>query len=173
MAGFTERMMGAATLSVPIYEEVEHDQTATGQAAGVVALVAVAGAIGAFGHSGIGGVIGQLLSAFVGWVIWAAVTLFIGTRVFAGTADMGEMLRTLGFAQAPGVLKIVGIVPILGWLVWPVVGIWMLICGVIAVRQALDFTTGKAIGTVLLGWLCYMVVGVLVAVFAGVFGSIF
>jgi len=168
MAGFTERMVGAATLDVPTFEEVEHDREGTGQAAGVVALVAVAGAIGAVGHGG-AGVIGELISAFIGWFIWSAVTLFIGTRVFAGTADMGEMLRTLGFAQAPGVLKILGIVPILGWLVWPVVGIWMLVCGVVAVRQALDFTTGKAIGTVLLGWLCYMVVALLIAGVAGVF----
>lgn len=170
MAGFTERMVGAATLDVPTYEEVEHDRTATGQAAGVVALVAIATAIGSVG-SGSAGIIGGLVSAFVGWFIWAAVTLFIGTRIFAGTADMGEMLRTLGFAQVPGVLKVLAIVPILGWIVWVVAGIWMLVCGVVAVRQALDFTTGKAIGTVLLGWLCYVVVGILVAGVVGAFGG--
>lgn len=170
MAGFTERMVGAATLNVPTYEEVEHDRTATGQAAGVVALVAIATAIGSVG-SGSAGIIGGLVSAFVGWFIWAAVTLFIGTRIFAGTADMGEMLRTLGFAQVPGVLKVLAIVPILGWIVWVVAGIWMLVCGVVAVRQALDFTTGKAIGTVLLGWLCYVVVGILVAGVVGAFGG--
>jgi hypothetical protein len=169
MASFTERMMGAATLNVPTYEEVEHDTTATGQAAGVVALVAVASAIGAIG-SGPGVMIGGVISAFVGWLIWSVVTLVIGTKVFDGTADMGEMLRTLGFAQAPGVLNVLGVVPVLGWLVQIVVGIWMLVCGVIAVRQALDFTTGKAVGTVLLGWLCYMVVGLLLASFMGFFG---
>lgn len=171
MAGFTERMMGAATLDVPTYEEVEHDRTATGQAAGVVALVAVAGAIGSI-NAGPLAVIGGLLTAFIGWFIWSAVTLFIGTKVFAGTADMGEMLRTLGFAQAPGVLKVLGIVPILGWVVGLGVGIWMLVCGVVAVRQALDFTTGKAIGTVVLGWLCYMVVALLLAGVMGGFGAL-
>ncbi len=171
MAGFTERMMGAATLDVPTYEEVEHDRTATGQAAGVVALVAVAGAIGSI-NAGPLGVIGALAAAFIGWFIWSAVTLFIGTRVFAGTADMGEMLRTLGFAQAPGVLKVLGIVPILGWLAGLAVGIWMLVCGVVAVRQALDFTTGKAIGTVVLGWLCYMVVAMLLGGVLSVFGAL-
>jgi hypothetical protein len=44
----------------------------------------------------------------------------------------------------------------------------MLVCGVVAVRQALDFTTGKAIGTVILGWLAMMALAVL---FAGVFGA--
>ena len=169
MASFTQRMIGAATLDVPTYEEVEHDTTATGQAAGVVAIVAVATAIGAIGAGG-EGMLGGIISAFVGWVIWAAVTLVIGTKVFDGTADMGEMLRTLGFAQAPGVLNLLGFIPVLGWIVRLAVGIWMLVCGVIAVRQALDFTTGKAIGTVVLGWLCYVVVGLLIAGLIGGLG---
>ncbi|UCC81754.1 MAG: YIP1 family protein [Gemmatimonadota bacterium] len=168
MAGFTERMVGAATLNITTYEEVEHDQTATGQAAGVVALVAVASAIGSYGIGGLYGSLGQVVSAFIGWVVWSAVTLLIGTKVFGGTADMGEMLRTLGFAQSVGVIKILGIVPLLGWIASLAAGIWMLVCGVVAVRQALDFTTGKAIGTVILGWLAMMA---LAAVMAGVFGA--
>ncbi len=169
MASFTQRMIGAATLDVPTYEEVEHDTTATGQAAGVVGIVAVASAVGAIGAGG-AGMVGGILSAFIGWLIWSAVTLVIGTKVFDGTADMGEMLRTLGFAQAPGVLNVLGFIPVLGWIVRLAVGIWMLVCGVIAVRQALDFTTGKAIGTVLLGWLCYLVVAVVIAGVLGGFG---
>jgi hypothetical protein len=165
-------MIGAATLNIQTYEEVEHDTTATGQAAGVVALVALAGAIGGFGAAGYG-VIGGIVWSFIGWFIWSAVTLFIGTKVFNGTADMGEMLRTLGFAQSVGILTVVGIVPLLGWIVAPVAGIWMLVCGVVAVRQALDFTTGKAIGTVLIGWLVLFVVGRLIARFtAGLLGGL-
>ncbi len=168
MAGFTERMVGAATLNISTYEEVEHDQTATGQAAGVVALVAVASAIGSYGMGGLYGSLGQVFSAFIGWVVWSAVTLLIGTKVFGGTADMGEMLRTLGFAQSVGVIKVLGIVPLLGWIAGLAAGIWMLVCGVVAIRQALDFTTGKAIGTVVLGWLAMMALGL---VLAGVFGA--
>ena len=169
MAGFTERMVGAATLNVPTYEEVEHDTTATGQAALVVALVAIAGAIGSVG-AGVGAAFGSVISAFVGWLIWAAVTLFIGTKVFDGTADMGEMLRTLGFAQSIGIVRVLGIVPLLGWVASLAASIWMLVCGVVAVRQALDFTTGKAIGTVILGWIAMILVGVVVA--ALTFGSV-
>jgi len=169
MASFTERMIGAATLDVATYEEVEHDTTATGQAAGVVALAALAGAIGGFNEGGYG-VIGGVVWSFIGWYIWSAVTLFIGTKVFNGTADMGEMLRTLGFANAVGVLKVVGFVPLLGWIASIVVGIWMLVCGVVAVRQALDFDTGKAIGTVILGWLVMVIVGfMVVGLTAGLF----
>ena len=166
MAGFTERMVGAATLDVRTYEEVEHDQNATGQAAGVVALVAIASAIGSFGTGGVFGALGAIVMAFIGWVIWAAITLVIGTKIFDGTADMGEMLRTLGFSQSVGVIKVLGIIPLLGWIASLAAGIWMLVCGVVAVRQALDFTTGKAIGTVLLGWLAMMVVTLL---FGGLF----
>jgi hypothetical protein len=167
MATFTERMIGAATLNVPTYEEVEHDQTATGQAVAVVALVAIASAIGAIGTGGFG-VIGALISAFIGWVIWAVVTLLIGTRVFGGTADLGEMLRTLGFAQSIGVLNVLGFIPFVGWLARLVAFVWMLVCGVVAVRQAMDFDTGKALGTVIVGWLCYIVLGgILVGIFGG------
>jgi hypothetical protein len=173
MASFTERMIGAATLDIGTYEEVEHDTTAMGQAAGVVAIVAVASAIGTYEMGGIGGAVGAVISSFVSWVVWAALTLFIGTKVFNGTADMGEMLRTLGFAQSVGIIKVLGIIPMLGWIATIAAGIWMLVCGVVAVRQALDFTTGKAIGTVVLGWLAMMIISVLVAgLFMG-FGGAF
>jgi hypothetical protein len=168
-SSFLERMFGAAMLSAPIYEEVEHDRTATGQAAGVVALVAIASAIGAWGHGGLA-VFGSLVSAFVGWILWSAITLFIGTRIFNGTSDMGEQMRALGFAQSAGVLYVLGIIPILGWMVKLAVGLWVLVCGIVAVRQALDFTTGKAVGTVVIGWLVYIV---LAALFGVLFGWMF
>ncbi len=169
-SSFTERMVGAATLSVPIYEELEHDREATGQAAAVVAIVAAAAAIGSY-HWGPIWVAGAIVAQFVGWFVWAAITLFIGTRLFGGTADMGEMLRTLGFAQAPGVLAVVGIVPILGWVALPVIAIWTLVAGVVAVRQALDFDTGKAVGTVFFGWLLKLLITVVLAIFTFGFGA--
>jgi hypothetical protein len=152
----TERMMGAARLQVWAYEEVEADETATGQAAAVVAIVAVAQAIGSVG-SGSGGVIGGLLSAFFGWAVWSGITYFIGTRIFSGTATWGELLRTIGFAQAPGVLNFFGFIPVFGGLVRAVVAIWILIAGVVAIRQALDFDTGRAILTAVIGWLALVI----------------
>ncbi len=151
---FTDRMVGAATLDVPTYEEIEHDRAATGQAAAVVAIAAAASAIGSLGPAG-GSLIGGVVTAFVGWMVWAAVTLAVGTLVFRGTSNMGEMLRTLGFASAPGVLYVVGILPFVGGMIGLVVWIWMLACGVVAVRQALDFTTGKAVATVVIGLIPY------------------
>jgi hypothetical protein len=151
-----DRMRGAAFLDVPTYEEVEADTTATGQAGTVVAIVAVASAIGSYA-GGVGAVIGALITALIGWLIWAGVTYLIGDKLLGGTATWGELLRTLGFAQAPGVLFILGIIPGIGGLVRTVVSIWILITGVIAIRQALDFGTGKAIATAILGWLAIVI----------------
>jgi hypothetical protein len=149
---WTERMVGAAKLDANMYEDVEADTAANGQAAGVVALVAVAQAIGAIGEGTLGLVTG-VVSALVGWLIWAGVTYLIGAKLLGGTATWGELLRTLGFAQAPGVLSVLGIIPVVGGVVRFAVTIWILIAGVIAIRQALDVSTEKAVLTAVLGWL--------------------
>ena len=150
--GMVDRMIGAARLDVDTYEEVEWDYSATGQAAIVVTIVAIASAIGGAGAGGVG-IIGGVLSAVVGWLLWAGIAYLIGDKLFGGTATWGELLRTIGFAQAPGVLLILAIIPVLGWIVQFVVGIWLLVAGIIAIRQALDFSTGKAILTAIVGWI--------------------
>lgn len=158
----TERMIGAAMLDVSVYEEVEHDTTATTQAAIVVAIVAACGAIGAWQFGG-RGMLGAVVSALAGWLVWAAITWFIGTRFFRGTATLDELLRTLGFAQSPGVLLLVLAIPLLGWLaaviVGPVVAVWTLVTGVVAIRQALDVDTGTAVLTALAGWVVKLLLG--------------
>ena len=151
-----DRMRGAAMLDVATYEEVEHDDEATGQAAVVVVIVAVCSAIGAVWRGG-PSIIMAPVSAILGWLLWSAITYLIGDKLLGGTATWGELLRTIGFAQAPGVLMIFGIIPILGGLVRVVVAIWLLVAGVVAIRQALDFSTGKAIVTALLGWVALVV----------------
>ena len=165
---WVERMIGAAMLDTSVYEEVEADRNATGQAAAVVGIVAACAAIGNYSHGG-HGMLGGVISAFIGWLIMAALTYFIGIKLFGGTGDMGEMLRTLGFAQSPGVLAILGIIPFLGRLVVFVVAIWQLVTAVVAIRQALDFDTGKAIATAVIAWI---VVWVVIAVVMGMlFGT--
>jgi len=145
-----DRMKGAAMLDVATYEEVEHDNDATGQAAVVVVIVAICTAIGAVWRGG-PSIIAGPISAVLGWLLWSAVTYVIGDKLLGGTATWGELLRTI--AQSPGVLMIFGIIPILGGLVRAVVMIWLLASGIVAIRQALDFSTGKAILTAFLGWI--------------------
>jgi hypothetical protein len=165
-----ERMMGAAMLDASVYEEVEADRSATGQAAAVVAIVAICGAIGAIGHhGGSRGVIGAIVTAFLGWLIMSGMTYVIGTKLFGGTADMGEMLRTLGFAQSPGVIAILGFIPILGGLVLFAIAIWQLVTAVVAIRQALDFDLGKAIATAVISAIVVWVVMAVLMMF--VFGT--
>jgi hypothetical protein len=147
-----ERAIGAARLDISTYEEVEADRSATGQAAVVVAVAAICSAIGSIGD-GTTGMVGGLIAAIIGWLVWSGVTYLIGTMFFGGTADWGELLRTIGFAQAPGVFYILGIIPILGGLVRLAVLIWVLVAGIVAIRQALDVSTGKAVLTAIVGWL--------------------
>ncbi len=84
--------------------------------------------------------------ALLGWVVWAALTAWIGAKVFGGTTDFGEMFRVLGFAQSP---RVIAIVPLLG----PVAGVWVLVASVVAIRQGMDFDTPRAVVTAIGGWL--------------------
>ena len=157
MASFTERMLGAARLHLPTYEEVEADRTATGQAVGVVVLSSLATGIGSAQTEGLGGMVGGAIGALIGWAFRAWLTYFIGTKVLPTPqthADWGQLARVLGFAQSPGLLRILGVLPFLGSRVFLITGIWTLVAVVIAVRQALDYTsTLRAVGVCILGWI--------------------
>lgn len=164
---FVERMVGAAKLDVRVYEEVEADRSATPQALAVVVLSAVAGGIGV--GAGISGLVVGTIAGLLGWAVWAGLTYFIGTRWLAEPdtkADIGELLRTLGFASSPGILRVAGIVPILGSIVIVVSAVWTFVAMVVAVRQALDYrSTGRAIGVCAIGWVAQIVIfGLLIGV---------
>ena len=157
---FVERMVGAAKLDVRVYEEVEADRSATPQALAVVVLSAVAGGIGM--GAGIRGLVVGTIAGLVGWAAWAWLIYFIGTRWLPEPdtkADIGELLRTIGFATSPGILRVAGIVPILGPIVIVVSAVWTLVAVVVAVRQALDYrSTGRAIGVCVIGWVVQIVI---------------
>jgi len=156
MSQFIDRMIRAAKLDVNLYEEVEADKTAIGQATGVVVLSSLAAGVGSISMGGSHWLLGTIV-ALVGWYIWAYLTYFIGTKFLPEgqtSADHGELLRTIGFSSSPGLIRVLGIIPALTGLVFLVAGIWMLIAMVIAVRQALDYTsTGRAIGVCIIGWI--------------------
>ena len=157
---FGERVMGALRLDAGIYDEIEHDPDALGQAAGVVALAAVASAIGvatgAMGDGGVALILVGVFAAFLGWLISTAIVWLIGVRIMEHTSDYPELLRTLGFAQAPQLLKVLAFVPLLGFVVWIAVFFWGLAAYVVAVRQALDVETGRAILFGMLAGSCSM-----------------
>jgi hypothetical protein len=166
MSSFMDRVVGAARLDVRIYEEVEADGNATGQAVAVVLLSSIAAGIG----EGLGvGLFSLMLGAagsLIGWVIWAALTSFIGTKLLPEPqtdADFGQLFRTLGFSASPGILRVFVLVPVVGWVLEAIVGIWMLIAMVIAVRQALDYkSTWRAVGVCFIGWLVFVAIAVVI-----------
>ena len=160
MSIFTDRMIRAARLDVNLYEEVEADKQATGQAMGVVVLASLAAGIGGLGTTGINGLVIGTLTALLSWYVWAFITFYVGTRVLPEPqtrADYGELLRTIGFSSSPGLLRILAIIPGLATIVYIVCGVWMLVAMVIAVRQALDYqSTLRAVGVCIIGWLIQM-----------------
>ena len=157
MASFQERIIRAAKLDVNLYEEVEADKGAMGQAMAVVILSSIAGGIGTPAGLGLGGILIGTIAALAGWYIWAFLTYFIGTRLLPEPqtrADVGELLRTIGFSSSPGLIRVLGIIPFLRGIVFLAAGVWMLVAMVIAVRQALDYqSTLRAVGVCIIGWI--------------------
>jgi len=169
-----ERIMGVFKLDVNTFEAVEHDQSATTQAALIVTVVALLSAFG----SGITAIFGDgkfLISffssfiwTFVAWFLWSLVTYLVGTMLFGGQATLDEMLRVIGFAYTPQILSII---PCIG----SVIGaIWSLIAGFIAVRQGLDLDDVKTFLTVVVGFLIMVIgnimINTLLAGFSAIFG---
>jgi hypothetical protein len=174
MTGFGNRMIRAAKLDATVYEEVEADTTAMGQAMGVVVLSSLAAGIGTITTAGFMGIVLGTLSALAGWFIWAYLTYFIGAKMLPEPqteSNPGELLRTIGFSSSPGLIRIIAIIPGLRTLTFLVAGIWMLVAMIIAVRQALDYhSTMRAVGVAIIGW---FVQAVVLAVFIAIFGTPF
>ena len=171
MASFGKRIVRAAKLEVALYEEVEADKSALGQAMGVVVLASIAAGIGTIAKGGLGGIVIGTIAALISWYVWAFLTYFIGTKLLPQPqtkANVGEMLRTIGFSTSPGLIRVLGIIPGLAGIVFLVASIWMLVAMVIAVRQALDYTsTGRAVGVCVIGWVIQALILVLLFSFLG------
>lgn len=163
MNAFAARMWRAAKLDPTLYEEVEADKDTMPQALGVVLLAGMASGISGMGRAGMGGLLSGTLWGILAWLAGSLVMFYVGTRWFADEqtkADYGEMLRTLGFAASPGVLRILGIIPSLRWIVFWGTSVWMIATTVVAVRQALDYSsTSRAVIVCLIGFVIQIVVG--------------
>ena len=170
------RVIKAAMLDVQFFNEAERDTSLNTEALLVVIIVSIAGGIGAFVGGLFNGEIGAAVLALfvaavlgvVNYYIWAYVTYFIGTNLFEGTADPGELLRVLGYASGPRILSILSFVPCLGAMLGFVGAVWALIAGFIGVREALDLDTGKTLVTVVIGWVVVFVISIVVGLVLGV-----
>ena len=156
-SSFKDRVIRAAKLDVHLYQEVEADKEAMGQAMGVVVLSNIAAGIGSIAGSWVGALIVGTILGLISWFVWAYLTYLIGTKLLPEpqtSADYGQLLRTIGFSSSPGVIRVLGIVPGLKWIIFAGSSIWMLIAMVIAVRAALDYKgTFRAVAVCFIGWL--------------------
>lgn len=164
-----EYIPGVFKLDPNTFEQIEHDQSATSQAAIIVALIALLSGFGSgfgaliSGRSFFGNFLSSFVWVFVGWLLWSVVTYFVGTTLFKGQATLDEMLRVIGFAYAPQCLAII---PCVGWLIGL---IWSLAAAFIAIRQGLDLDNMKAFFTIAIGFIIVLIGN---AVIAAVFGGI-
>lgn len=172
MTSFTDRIIRAAKLDANLYEEVEADKQAMPQAITVVVLSSVAAGIGSIAQVGLAGLLIGAITSLLGWLFWAWLTYMIGTKLLPEPqthSDMGELLRTIGFSSSPGLIRMLGIIPGLAAMVNLAAMVWMLAAMVVAVRQALDYTsTWRAVGVCCIGWVIQiLIILVLFSVFGG------
>lgn len=166
MSTFKDRIIRAAKLDSQLYEEVEADSSAMGQAILVVVLSSLAAGIGNIIRGGISGIIIGTLLALISWFIWAFLAYYIGTKLLpepTTKSDISELLRTLGFSSSPGIIRVLCIIPGLTSFITLAASIWMLIAMVIAVRQALDYkSTLRAVGVCAVGFVIQILISLLI-----------
>ncbi len=138
---FINRIYRAIKIDPELYEEVEHDKSATLQAAAVVILSSLAAGVGAM-HIGASNFLWGPAMSLVNWFIWASFIFIVGTKILPDKqtkSNVGELLRTIGFASAPGMIRVFGLTPELMTVTFIGAQFWILACMVVAVRQALDY----------------------------------
>ena len=170
---FMNRIIRATKLDANLYEEVEADKSALGQAMAIVVLSSIAAGIGLYKTGGFSGIITGTMASLISWYVWAYLTYFIGTKFFPEPqtqADPGELLRTIGFSSSPGLLRVFYFVPGIGVLLYLISSLWMLVAMIIAVRQALDYnSTLRAVGVCVIGYIIQIfVLVILFSIFGGV-----
>jgi hypothetical protein len=176
-SAYADRIRGALMLDRRTYREVEQDTDATGQAAVTVALAAVASGIGAIvGEGWLGNSIGVVVSSIVQWIVFSFVAYFVGSSLFSHertSVTPGQVLRTVGFAQAPKFFAILGVIPILGWIVGVVVFFWFLAAAIVALQEAFEFDTGRAVGTGVVALFGIIIVDIVLAIVFGISSALF
>ena len=157
-----QRMIGATLLLSHTYEEIEADRSATKEAFLVVVLVALATGIATLGFTGIAGLVSGVIGALIAWALWVSVTYLIGTTLLKTPqtrANWGELARTLGFAQSPGVFKALAVLPVVGTTIFTVASLWQLAAMVVAIRSALDYQSlWRAVAVAVVGFIPYALV---------------
>ena len=174
---YVDRLRGALMLDARTYRDIEQDTDANGQAALTVILAALASGIGyVLSRDVVQNVIGTALSSLLQWVIFSFVAYYVGASLFSTgqtSVTPGQVLRTIGFAQAPKLLLVLGIIPILGWIVGLIVFFWFIAAAIVALREAFEFDTGRAIGTGLVALVVILIIDIVLSIFFGIGSALF
>lgn len=161
-----DRLVRAGKMDPVLYQEVERNPGLSSEALRVVVLVSAASGAGSLlSHlmqgqllTGIGSAIAAVILGVVAYYVWSFAVLIVGTKMLGGTADFGEVSRCIAYAYAPNALAIFGFVPALGGLITLVGSVWALVLGIVAIRQAMNFSTGPAIATAVIAWIVMAIV---------------
>ena len=176
-ASYADRLVGALRLDARTYREVEQDTNANGQAALTIVLAALAAGIGSLlSRDLVQNALGTVLSSVLQWVVFSLVAYYVGASLFSSgqtSVTPGQVLRTIGFAHAPKLFLVLGIIPILGWIVGLVVFFWFLAAAILALREAFEFDTGRAIGTGLVALIGILIVDIVLLVAFGIGSALF
>jgi hypothetical protein len=169
-ASFVDRIIGAIRLDPATYEDVERDTDATWQAVAVVAVVAILSGIGAT-REGTDRLLAGVISAVLFWAIYTFFVYVVGTLLLKSpetSATFGQVLRPLGFSYAPSALAVLGFIPAIGGLIAFIAGIWSLVASIVAIRQSLEVTTGRAVAIAIVAFLAMVVILVLIVMVLGI-----
>jgi hypothetical protein len=169
-SSFVDRVIGGIRLDPATYEAVEHDTDATWQAALVVVVAAIFSGVGSTGGR-TRDLLGGVVASLVFWALFALFAYLVGAYLLRGpqtSATFGEVLRALGFSYAPSLFAILGLIPGIGFLIVFIAGIWSLIASVIALRQAFEVSTGRAVAIAVVAFLAMVVLLVIIATVFGI-----
>ena len=174
---FADRLRGALMLDARTYREIEQDTNANSQAALIIVLAALAAGIGSLlSRDLIQNALGTVLSSVLQWVVFSFVAYYVGASLFSTgqtSVTPGQVLRTIGFAHAPKLFLVLGIIPIVGWIVGLVVFFWFLAAAIMALREAFEFDTGRAIGTGLIALIGILIVDIVLGLVFGISSALF
>jgi hypothetical protein len=155
MTTLADRIIRALKLDVSLYQEVKADPASLVPAMQVVVFSSLSAGIGSL-RLGMTGFFVGTLAAFAGWFIWALVIYIAGVRILPEPqtrTSIGELFRVTGFASAPGIIRLLAVIPHVGGMVIFAASIWTLMAMIVATRQALDYKSGwRTAGVCLLGW---------------------
>ena len=158
-----QRLIRIAKFDNTVWADIEHDENANAEAIVIVVIASLLSALGVWINTGQFGqfILRLLAGTLLNWLLWSWVTQIVGTKLFGGEATFWEMGRTLGYANAPAALGILSVIPCLGAIISLITLVFSLVIGFLAVREALDLPSDKALLTIVIGWVIMVAVNLL------------